>query len=117
MLGIALGFFTLQAVLLPLYSTHTYYKYYSVTFEGDALLKYWLLPVAIITILLLSYVFCRPPYVVSSSAGQRKGLYSLFMPIASVNLPLPVDIANEHGEIIKRLTNLNNNNNNSEADK
>lgn len=40
MLGIALGFFTLQAVLLPLYSTHTYYKYYSVTFEGDALLKY-----------------------------------------------------------------------------
>lgn len=110
MLGIALGFFTLQAILLPLYSTHTYYKYYSLTFEGDALLKCWLLPVAVITVLLLSYVFCKSPYVVSSSAGQRKGLYSLFMPIASVNLPLSVDIVNEHGEVTGRLNNDNNNN-------
>uniref|UniRef100_A0A0A9W6K8 Palmitoyltransferase n=1 Tax=Lygus hesperus TaxID=30085 RepID=A0A0A9W6K8_LYGHE len=46
---------------------------------------FWLLPLIVLTIVLHVYVLFKSPYMVRSSAGQRKGLYALFLPPASVS--------------------------------
>lgn len=78
-LGYLIGFIVVEALCLPLYSTLIYYKAFNFQYEQRGYLLFWVVPSAVIMVLTLLYVMVRSPGYVSSSAGQRKGIYTSLM--------------------------------------
>ncbi|KPI84393.1 putative huntingtin interacting protein (HIP) [Leptomonas seymouri] len=76
-LGWCFGYIVMQGLCLPLFTTLYYYQYYSFRLEEHAAITWWLIPSAIITFVLMIYlILISSPGVVTSSEGQRKGIYA-----------------------------------------
>jgi ankyrin repeat protein len=76
-LGWCFGFVVMQGICLPLFTTNYYYQYYSFDLEGHAAISWWLIPSAIVTFVLIMYlVLFSSPGVVTTTEGQRKGIYA-----------------------------------------
>ncbi|KPA75528.1 putative palmitoyl acyltransferase 1 [Leptomonas pyrrhocoris] len=75
--GWCFGYIVMQGLCLPLFTTRYYYQYYSYDLEDHAAITCWLIPSAVITFVLLVYVVVfSSPGVVTTSEGQRKGIYA-----------------------------------------
>lgn len=75
--GWVLGSFTVHAVSLGLFTTSFYYQYYSLEFESHQALSLWLIPsFVLLGVAFLYFFFIASPGTVSSTEGQRRGIYS-----------------------------------------
>ena len=76
-IGWCFGYVVMQGICLPLFTTRYYYQYYSFDLEDHAAISWWLIPSAVLAFVLLVYlVLFSSPGVVTTTEGQRKGIYA-----------------------------------------
>ncbi|AYU75830.1 palmitoyl acyltransferase 1, putative [Leishmania donovani] len=75
-LGWCVGFVLAQGLCLPLCTTYYYYQYYSFNLEDHTAFSWWLVPAVTATGVLAAYVVLSSPGLVTSTEGQRKGIYA-----------------------------------------
>lgn len=91
-LGWLVGFCTSQIICLFGYTSLLHYKAYLFQYEKQWPMLYWAAPSAALTVLSLLYVMFRNPGYVSSSPGQRKGIYAAVEKALKENTKLPNDV-------------------------
>ncbi|CBZ23284.1 putative huntingtin interacting protein (HIP) [Leishmania mexicana MHOM/GT/2001/U1103] len=75
-LGWCVGLVLAQGLCRLLCTAYYYHQYYSFAHEGHRALTWWLIPAAAATGVLAAYVVLFSPGLVTSSEGQRKGIYA-----------------------------------------
>ncbi|KAG5511647.1 hypothetical protein JKF63_07244 [Porcisia hertigi] len=75
-LGWWIGFLGVQGICFGFFSVNYYYMYYSVLLEDHKMLSMWLVPAIVATLALSVCVLCLSPGMVTSTEGQRKGIYA-----------------------------------------
>ncbi|CAC22703.1 putative huntingtin interacting protein (HIP) [Leishmania major strain Friedlin] len=75
-LGWCVGFVLAQGLCLLLCTTYYYHQYYSFHMEDHTALSWRLVPVVTATGVLAAYVVLSSPGLVTSTEGQRKGIYA-----------------------------------------
>ncbi|CCW67567.1 unnamed protein product [Phytomonas sp. Hart1] len=81
-----IGFIIAQVANLLYFTVFCYYDAHDINQYYQSLF-YWLIPSAVVMVLSLLTMFIKSPGVVSSTLGQRKGIYSMLRKVAKGEIP------------------------------